>query len=298
MALARYFIMNSIGTAFILFGLAMLWSDLGTFSIASLAPGLYSIFLFIGFAVKMGLVPFHMWVPRTYDVSRTSTLILFAGVLNKIGAIGIFKFLPAISPELVLTFAIVAVISMTAANLSALVERNIKRLLAYSSIAQMSYILFGFMVGATLGAYLHIIFHALAISCAFVCASIIIDKFDTKDLKKLLGAATANKFLAFTFLVSILALAGVPMFPLFISELYIFIAALAYSPLLAMAFGFNLVLSVGYYINLIRIIELKHTDKHLRLKKRQKVAVLLLAGLLIIFGLAPGILVNMLSTII
>jgi formate hydrogenlyase subunit 3/multisubunit Na+/H+ antiporter MnhD subunit len=295
MALSRYFVMNSIGTAFILFGLAMLWSELGTFSISQLSPGTYAIFLFIGFATKMGMVPFHMWLPRNYDVLDTGHLILFAAILSKIGVIGISKFLPAIGPDLAMALAIAAIFSMTVANMSAIVERNIKRLLAYSSIAQMSYILFGFLAGASLGATIHIVGHTLAITCSLICAGILIEKFGTKDLKKLLGAATANSLLAFGFLVSILCLAGMPLLPLFISELFIFIGSFSYSPLLAAAFGFNLILSVAYYINLIRIIELKQVRTHITLTRNQSLAILLLTCLLIILGIMPGILVQALS---
>jgi len=292
MALSRYFIMSSVGTAFILFGLAMLWSDQGSFFIGALEPGLYSIFLFVGFATKMGLIPFHMWVPRTYDVAKTSVLLLFAGVLNKVGVIGIKVFLPLVSSNLNLTFAVISIISMTIANLSALSERNIKRLLAYSSIAHMSYILFGFTVGATLGSMVHIVGHAITISCAFVCAGIIVEKFGTTDLKKLRGAATSNQLIAFSFMISILALAGIPLFPMFISELLIFISSSSYSIWLSAAFGFNIILSIAYYVNLIRTVELSETKKEIRLKYNEKFVLILLTLLIIIFGLFPGILTN------
>ena len=89
----------------------------------------------------------------------------------------------------------------------------------------MSYILFGFMSGAALGAMVHVVGHALAVSCAFICAGIMVEKFNTKDLTKLRGAATSNRLLGFAFLVSILTLAGIPLFPLFVSELLIFISS-------------------------------------------------------------------------
>lgn len=290
MALSRYFIMSSVGTAFILFGLSLLWSEQGSFFIGALEPGLYSIFLFVGFATKMGLIPFHMWVPRTYDVAKTSILLLFAGILNKVGVIGIKVFLPLVSSNLNTTFAIISIISMTIANLSALSERNIKRLLAYSSIAHMSYILFGFTVGATLGSMVHIVGHAIAISCAFVCAGIIVEKFGTSDLGKLRGAATSNQLIAFSFIVSILALAGIPLFPMFISELLIFISSSTYNIYLAAAFGFNIVLSIAYYVNLIRTVELSETKKEIRLKYNEKFVLILLTLLIIIFGIFPSIL--------
>ena len=298
MALSRYFVMNSIGTAFVLFGLAMLWSSQGTFLISNIQPDIYSIFLFIGFATKMGLVPFHMWLPRTYDVAKPSTLILFAGILNKIGVLGIYMFLPAISSHLNLTLAIISILSMTVANLSALSERNIKRLLAYSSIAHMSYILFGFVTGASLGAIVHVVGHALAITCAFICAGIMVEKFKTKDLRKLRGAATANRFIAFAFLISILTLAGIPLFPLFVSELLILISSYSYNIWLTAAFGFNLVLSIAYYVNLIKMVELKETDKRIKLSREQKFVIIFLVLLILLVGIFPDMLVQMSSNIL
>src|SRR3989454_3574922 len=179
---------TNIGTAIL--ALAHLQKDL-------IPVGLLAIALFIaGFGFKMGLVPFHMWLPDAYEGSPTTIGALLAAGTKKAGfaaalrviVLGMF----ALNLDWTLTLAIVAVFTMTIGNLGALVQKSVPRILAYSSIAQAGYIMIGIALApysdqALTGSLFHIINHAVMKSAGFIAAAAVATALASYSLEKYRG---------------------------------------------------------------------------------------------------------------
>jgi len=159
-AAMKYFIFGSVASAFMLFGFSLLYGmagttrleDIATVALANLAPAtlIALIFVIVGFGFKMALVPFHMWAPDTYEGSPALVSALLAAGSKKMGFAAAFRVLlvalVALRLEWYLAFAILAAITMTVGNLAACWQNNVRRILAYSSIAQAGYIAMAFVV--------------------------------------------------------------------------------------------------------------------------------------------------------
>ena len=167
-AAMKYFIFGSVASAFMLFGFSLLYgmtgstrlADIAAASIADFGPAtlVALIFVIVGFAFKMALVPFHMWAPDTYEGAPPLVIALcLAAGSKKMGFAAAFRViiiaLVALRMEWYMAFAILAAVTMTLGNLAACWQNNVRRILAYSSIAQAGYIAIAFVVvGAAYGA--------------------------------------------------------------------------------------------------------------------------------------------------
>src|SRR5918999_4572312 len=204
---------------------------------ASLIPiGLLAVALFIaGFGFKMGLVPFHMWLPDTYEGSPTTIGALLAAGTKKAGfaaairviVLGMF----ALNLDWTLTLGVLAVFTMTLGNLGALIQRSVPRILAYSSIAQAGYILIGIAIApyseqALGGSLFHIFNHAVMKSAGFIAAAAVAIALVSYSLESYRGLGIRMPIIAIAFSISLLALAGVPPLNGFWSKLVIFGAAI------------------------------------------------------------------------
>jgi formate hydrogenlyase subunit 3/multisubunit Na+/H+ antiporter MnhD subunit len=290
-ALSRYLFLSSIGTSFILISISIIWAETGSlaFSVISTSP-LAFIFLISGFGVKMGVVPFHMWVSRVYSTAPIPIVVLLSAVLSKAGAAGFMVTFPIFISNSWAVIAL-ALISMTAANLSALSESDLKKILAYSSIANLSYILLAVGAGGDRAATFHMINHSLSFTCAFIAIGIVAKRFGTSNVQKLKGAASSNRILALAILVSIFSLASLPPLPIFVSEFYILSSVIS-SPLIAGVFVFNLLLSGAYYVNIVRLLEIGTVKKRLRLRKAEAAVLIALVVIIIATGLAPSLILS------
>ena len=194
-AAIKYFMFGALSTAILVFAIGLVYGITGSTNIGTaiqalahlqkdLIPvGLLAIALFIaGFGFKMGLVPFHMWLPDAYEGSPTTIGALLAAGTKKqdllpairVIILGMF----ALHPDWTLTLAVLAVFTMTLGNLGALVQKSVPRILAYSSIAQAGYIMIGLALApysdqALTGSLFHIMNHAVMKSAAFIAASLL-----------------------------------------------------------------------------------------------------------------------------
>ncbi|MDQ6964214.1 MAG: NADH-quinone oxidoreductase subunit N, partial [Mariprofundales bacterium] len=161
-AAMKYYIIGSVSTAILLFGLSLLYGTTGTTNIDQIsayieANGLAGatgiavlVFLITGFAFKMALVPFHMWAPDTYEGSPTMVSAMLAAGSKKMGFAAAFKVfivaLIALKFDMQSVFFLLAVITMTYGNIVAISQKSVKRMLAYSSVAQAGYIAMAFVI--------------------------------------------------------------------------------------------------------------------------------------------------------
>lgn len=183
----------------------------------------------VGYGTKVGLFPVHTWLPDAHSEAPTPVSALLSGSLLAVSLYAVIRYfqiaVAALGPTFPRTVLLVfGIASLALAALYLLQQRNVKRLLAYSSIEHMGVLAIGIGLGAPVaaaGVLLHVIAHAAAKGNAFFGAGVLVQKFDTKDMTKIRSALTALPVSAPLFLFSILALSAVPPFAMFRSEFQI-----------------------------------------------------------------------------
>lgn len=268
----KYFLLGAFMTGFLLYGIALIYGATGTTNITRILanPKIFSSTIFmvgmglflIGFFFKMGIFPFHMWIPDVYDGAPTvvSGMMSTAGKIAAVGTIvPLILYFNLIDFRLL--FAIAAVVTMLFGNIIALAQTNIKRLLAYSSIASAGYVMVGIASlndFALKGITYYLIAYTFMQLGAFIVVSIIESSSDDKkdfkfiNLTDYKGLAKRNLLLATFLSVFLFSLAGIPPFAGFWGKYYLFYAAIKANLVWLAVIGILLsVVSVYYYIRVI-----------------------------------------------
>ena len=315
----KYLILASASAAFLLFGMALIYADAGTMEFsrirelslsgpgfALLLPGIVLTITGIGF--KLGVVPFHLWTPDVYQgapapvaafVATTSKSAMVALLLRYFYLSGALQYRPVF-----LVFSIIAIASMFAGNLLALQQRNVKRILAYSSIAHFGYILVAFLAGGTLaiGAVsFYLVAYTVTILVAFGIVTVLSGSGrDADDLEDYRGLFWRRPVIASAFTAALLSLAGIPATMGFLGKFYVLTAGAASAAwLLIIILVVTSVAGLFYYL---RIVVTLYSDPSEHAAPMQMVsrggAVILVALtiLLIWFGVYPTPLLNLIRT--
>jgi NADH-quinone oxidoreductase subunit N len=278
-AAMKYFIIGALSSTLLLFGISFIYGLTGSTNISVISTSLTNtsvallamILILAGFGFKMALVPFHMWAPDTYQGAPSVVTALLASASKKMGFIAAFRVfviaLIAIKMEWYLAFAILAVITMTLGNIVAIVQDNIKRMLAYSSIAHAGYIAIAFVVVsksagaaqlAIAGGILHALSHALATAGAFIVAAAVASVVLTngggkaEGMESYSGLGKTAPITALVMAILLCSLAGIPPTFGFYSKFVLFLSAIRGDLLwLAVIAVLNSALSVYYYVRVI-----------------------------------------------
>jgi len=306
----KYFIIAEVGTASLLYAMSLLYGMTGTLNFAQLATSMRQVspnpwvyltiaLIIVGFGVEGTIVPFHTWLPDAHPEAPSSISALLSGALVKVGIYCICRvlfllFLPAqIHWNVVL--AIFAVITMTLGNIMALLQDDIKRLFAYSTIAQVGYILIGVAVATqygVMGALFHIFNDAMMKGLAFMCAGAFIYRTQTRDLKELSGIGRSMPVTGAALLIALLSLLGFPPLAGFVSKYILFTSAIeANMPLLAIAGVLNSAFSAAYYLRMIQILILAQPNGRIAEVKEAPVSMLIpmcaMAFIVVLLGIWP-----------
>ena len=311
-AAIKYFMFGALSSGILVLAIGFVYGITGTTNIGesikalvildqNLIPvGLVATALFIaGFGFKMGLVPFHMWIPDAYEGSPTTIGALLSAGTKKAGfaaairvvVLGMF----ALNLDWTITLAILAVFTMTIGNFGALIQRSLPRILAYSSIAQAGYILIGMAVApysdqALPGSLFQIFNHAIMKSTGFIAAAAVATALASYGLEKYRGLGYRMPITAIALTISLLALAGVPPLNGFWGKLVIFGAAINSSayvwwgPYLAIAGVLNSALSLGYYAWIIRKMYMEDGPDMSKVKEPKAMLAVLVFGLVFMVG--------------
>jgi NADH-quinone oxidoreductase subunit N len=266
------------------------------------------VLLVAGLGFKVAIVPFHMWAPDVYEGAPTPISGLLAAASKKMGFAALFKiFFVAV---IIYQFdweeamAILAVVTMTVGNLIAVSQTSIKRMLAYSSIAQAGYILIALPVAteyAVAGGMFHILTHAFMKSGAFMVVAAMGAVSIGERLDDFKGLAKRSPFLAFTMTLFLLSLAGIPplagfasKFVLFSSAVYAsFEASREWLVLLAVAGVLNSALSLYYYARVIKYMYMeKGPEERILVKPWVKTAIVIAVLMTVIIGILPDVFVE------
>ena len=314
----KYFLFGALSTSIIILAMGIVYGITGTTNIydsivalanlksESMPFGLLAVGLFIaGFGFKMGLVPFHMWLPDTYSGSPTTVAALLAAGTKKAGFAAAIRViiigLVALNVQWSFVLAIIAIFTMTIGNLGALTQKSVPRMLAYSSISQAGYMLIGLAVAlysaqGIEASLFHIMNHAVMISAAFIAAAAVIVVLSGYSIEKYKGLGYRMPITAIVMTISLLALAGIPPLNGFWSKLLLFGAAIDsgqliwWGPYLAIAAILNSGLSLGYYAWIIRKMYMEDGENRVRQKEPKSIVAVLLfaAGFMVIFGIWYG----------
>lgn len=280
-AAMKYFFLAAAGTLVYLYGVALVYSTIGSIRLSDLTlllnqdgtVGLFGIvMLLVGLGVEVAIFPFHTWLPDAYGSSPALTGALHGRVVNETLVFAMLKiiqpFVSSVSSSFLIhgvQLALVgfAIMTIFVGNFGAMGQNNLRRMLAFSSIAQIGYMLAAIATFTPLGliaATFHIWNHGLVKSNFFMLTGIKRERYEETDLEKMRGLGKQDKFLGVMYAGSSLAMVGSPPFGMFWSELLIIEAILSVGSSLFFWLGiivvFNIFLSIAYYFRIINTIVL------------------------------------------
>jgi proton-translocating NADH-quinone oxidoreductase chain N len=316
----KYLVQSAAGSVLALIGIALVFAATGTLDLAQMRgqpQGLplqaASALLIVGFGVKAALVPLHTWLPDAHAHAPSGISALLSGIVIEVGLIAILR---AVSPLLfgadgrfATLILILGAVNMVVGNLLALRQTQVKRLLAFSSVAQIGYILLGLGITAysgqaqgAQGAFFHLLNHGLMKGLAFLAAGALIyavgQAHGALQIADLAGAARRYPLTAFALSIAVLGLGGLPPLAGFMSKWQILVAGfdtqnVAIDALVAFA-ALNSVLSLAYYAPLVNVLyrrspsRLVEEGQPLPLALRAPLVALALA--VIAIGIVPSLL--------
>ena len=313
-AAMKYFVLGALASGLLLFGMSILYGATGSISLDGIslalakanktAVALSLIFIAAGVAFKLGVVPFHMWVPDVYTGAPTS-VTLFLGTAAKLAAFALAYrlFGAALTPaygDWSIIFAVIATISVVLGNLIAIAQTNIKRMLAYSAIANMGFLLLGFVGGGSDG-YAAAMFYAIAYAITgLVSFGILVllsgRGVEFENIEDLKGLNSRSPWYAFLMLLAMFSLAGIPPTIGFWAKLsviesiinagYTWIAVIAVMASLVGAF---------YYLRVVRVMYFADAPEGQLAMPSRAETVLISANALaiLVLGALPGAIISL-----
>ncbi|MCH8025222.1 MAG: NADH-quinone oxidoreductase subunit M [Chloroflexi bacterium] len=211
--------------------------------------------IFVGFAVKLPIFPLHTWLPDAHTDAPTAVSVILAGVLLKMGGYGMIRILISIMPDTAQDYAVwlasIAVISIIYGAIVTLRQTDLKRLIAYSSVSHMGFVLLGIaalgQVGIT-GATLQMFSHGVITGLLFVVVGLIYDRTHTRDINELSGLAHVTPIIAVVMVMAGLASLGLPPMSGFVAEATVFFGAADRFPAPTILAVFGILLTAGYIL--------------------------------------------------
>jgi len=274
-AAMKYFVLGAIASGVLLYGMSLLYGATGTLDLTGLgvhiasapAPSIATLFalgfVIAGLCFKLGAVPFHMWLPDVYEGSVTS-VTLFVGTAPKIAAFALFmrflvEGLGGLHPQWQAMLIVLSVLSLAIGSIVAIAQSNFKRMLAYSTIGHVGFILLGILAGTTAGyqaAMYYTLTYVLMAMAAFGLIILLARKgFESERLDDFKGLNERSPWFAAMMLMVMFGMAGVPPFVGFFAKLYVLRAmvdaGLTWLAVLAVVFS---IISAFYYIRLVKLM--------------------------------------------
>ena len=313
----KYFVLSALSSGLLLYGCSLLYGFTGSTNFDLIAEQLIKdntgavfamVFVLVGLAFKVSAVPFHMWTPDVYEGAPTSITSYFA-VVPKVAGLAVlikFMFIPFsnILSEWQLIIIFISIASMILGAVAAIVQKNIKRLLAYSSIGHVGYALAGVATGVISGYESSIIYISIyvvmnigAFSCLYLLKK---DGEYRENISDLSGLSKKQPLLAISFLVILFSLAGIPPLAGFFAKFYVFTAVIEQKMYTLAIIGLlTTVISAFYYLRIIKIIYFDDSAISFDPVKNSvaKLSVLISCAILITFFMYPAILNNVVDAL-
>lgn len=313
----KYFILGALSSGMILFGISLVYGFTGSIDYSVIAESIGSfetvlqqlglivgmVFLLAGLAFKISAAPFHMWTPDVYEGAPTSVTAFFA-IVPKVAAMAVlirllFEPFGALASEWSQIIILLSVLSMTVGAFAALVQKSIKRLLAYSSIGNMGYALIGVAAASQIGissvAIYLLIYVAMTIGVFAVLLCMRRDGIATDRISDFSGLSQTNPTLAYTLAILLFSMSGIPPMAGFFGKFFVFQAAVEAEMYALAIFGVvTSVVAAYYYIRVVKVMffddPMDAVDGDIPFSRR----VLMLLSVLFVFGftLKPNLLVE------
>ncbi len=313
----KYFVLSALSSGILLYGCSLIYGFSGSTNFYLISENIknleYSgvfgiVFILVGLAFKISAVPFHMWAPDVYEGSPTSVTLFFS-ILPKIAALSVFirilyvPFFDLINQwQMIIIFLSVA--SMIFGGVAAIGQKNLKRLVAYSSISHMGYALAGLSTGTNYGIQssityisIYLVMNLALFSCLFMMK--IQNKY-FENVEDLSGISKNHPLLSFAFLIILFSLAGIPPLAGFFAKFYIFMAVIEQSMyFLAITGLLATVVSAFYYLRIIKVIyfdpeKIKYDKDH---NLGLKLTLIVSTFFLITYFVYPSILTELVNNI-
>jgi NADH-quinone oxidoreductase subunit N len=312
----KYFVLGALSSGMLLYGASLVYGFTGTVSFAGIAKAASQatpsyanlgllfglVFLFAGFCFKVSAVPFHMWTPDVYEGAPTPITAFFAAA-PKVAGIAMFvrttiMAFPGIVTQWQQIVVFVAIASMALGAFAAIGQRNIKRLMAYSSIGHMGFALVGLAAGTQEGVQGVLVYMAIYVAMtlgAFACIlSMRRDGQMVEEISDLAGLARTKPTMAFLFAMLLFSLAGVPPLAGFFAKFYVFLAAIKAGLFTLAVIGVvTSVVGAYYYLAIVKIMYFDEPAKPFEPMPYELKAVLAVTGLFnLLFFVYPSPLVD------
>jgi NADH-quinone oxidoreductase subunit N len=313
----KYFVLSALSSGLLLYGCSLIYGFSGSTNFYLISENIHSseygnvfgiVFILVGLAFKISAVPFHMWAPDVYEGSPTSVTLFFA-IVPKVAALTVFiRFLYVPFVDLIdqwqMIIIFLSLASMIFGAVSAIGQKNLKRLIAYSSIGHMGYALAGLAVGTNSGIQSSIIYICiyLIMNLGFFCCLFMMKRKDEffDNLEDLSGLSKNHPIVSLSMLILLFSLAGIPPMAGFFAKFYIFMSVIEESMYFLAIVGLvTTVVSAFYYLKIIKIIyfdspkEKYDQDHHFGLKISLTVSTLLI----LLYFIYPNGLINLVSKI-
>ena len=313
----KYFVLSALSSGLLLYGCSLLYGFTGSTNFEVIASQLNKenegavfamVFILVGLAFKVSAVPFHMWTPDVYEGAPTSITSYFAVVPKVAGLALLIKFMFVPFSNILLEWQtiviFISIASMILGAVAAMIQKNFKRLLAYSSIGHIGYALAGVATGTIPGyqsAIVYISIYVIMNIGAFSCLYLLKNDGQYKEnISDLSGISKKNPLLAISLLIILFSLAGVPPLGGFFAKFYVFVAVLEKEMYTLAIIGLlTTVMSAFYYLKIIKTIYFDdnfitfETTKN----KTAQASVFASCAILITFFLYPSVLNNLVHTL-
>tara|TARA_B100001123_G_scaffold348461_1_gene397907 strand:+ start:4448 stop:5860 length:1413 start_codon:yes stop_codon:yes gene_type:complete len=314
----KYFVLSALASGLLLYGCSLIYGFTGSTNFEIISNNLDEantgavfgiVFILVGLAFKVSAVPFHMWTPDVYEGSPTSVTSFFA-LIPKIAALSVFirfMYVPFINVidqwQTIIVF--ISIASMILGAVAAIGQNNIKRLVAYSSIGHMGYALAGLATGTNEGVQSTIIYLTIYLvmnlgffGCIFMMKR---ENVFFENISDLSGLSKNHPILAFSFLIMLFSLAGIPPLAGFFAKFYVFMSVIESKMYTLAIIGLlSTVVSAFYYIRIIKVIYFDKPKKPFdeSYDWGLKITLFLSSLLVLIYFAYPSILTNAVSSII
>ena len=308
----KFFLYTLLGSLLMLLAMMAMWGVAGTTDITKLLATSFPssmqkwlwLAFFASFAVKMPMWPVHTWLPDAHVEAPTAGSVILAGILLKMGGYGFLRFSLPMFPEASQYFAplvwTLSVIAIVYTSLVAMVQEDMKKLIAYSSVAHMGFVtmgLFAMNTQGVQGAVFQMISHGLVSGALFLCVGVVYDRLHTRDIAAYGGLVRVMPMYAVAFMVFTMANVGLPGTSGFVGEFLSLLGAFRASPWVALFATLGVILSAAYALYLYRRVVFGPLDKPALagmtdLSPREIALLAPLAVLVIWYGVQPGAILN------
>ena len=313
----KYFVLSALSSGLLLYGCSLLYGFTGSTNFETISQTLdygntgavfAMVFILVGLAFKVSAVPFHMWTPDVYEGAPTSITCFFAVVPKITGLVVVLRFMDMPFKNIIndwqLILIFMSIASMILGAVAAIGQNNIKRLMAYSSIGHIGYMLAGVATGTPSGYSSSLLYMSIYVVMnigAFSCIYLMKRKGNyTEEIKDLAGISKKNPLIAIAFLVVFFSLAGIPPLGGFFAKFYVFMAVIENEMFILATIGLlTTVISAFYYLRIIKIIYFDESKFDLEETKSLGVnsSLTLCCLVLLTFFLYPSILNNLIYSL-